>query len=123
MAIKTTLIAAGALVAASAASLAPAPASAASVGLHFGAPGFGVTIYNRDRDRRGWHRGRPHIRVLSPAQIRASLRRHGYSRIHRLDRRGNVYVARAVGFRNNLVQVTVNAHNGNVINRRVLAWR
>lgn len=120
MAIKTTLIAAGALVAASAANL--APAQAASVGLHFGAPGFGVTIYDRDH-RRDWRRPHRQVRVLSPAAIRASLRRQGYHRIHWLDRRGNVYVARASGFRNNLVQVTVNARNGHVVNRRVLAWR
>lgn len=114
MTIKTALIAAGTLIAASAAAIPSARADGLGVGLYFGTPHAGFYITDRDRHRHA----RPHHfrrHVLAPRIIRRQLRRHGFHRVVSLDLRGPVYVARAVARRGVVYRVTLDARTGRIL--------
>jgi len=117
MTFKTTIIAAGALIAAGAATVPSAQAHNAGVGLQFGTPNFSVHFRTPYRDPR-WHR-----QALSPREVRRVLRGYGYRQIRFLDRRAPVYVVRAVAYNGRAYTVRVSAYNGRIIARYALDGR
>ena len=112
MTFKTTIIAAGALMAASAATIPTAQAGNVNFGLYFGTPNASVYFGPGYRHQRGprWHR-----QALSPSEVRRVLRGYGYRQIRFLDRRAPVYVVRAVAYNGRAYTVRVSAYNGRVI--------
>ena len=117
MTFKTTIIAAGALIAASAAAVPSAQAHSVGFGLQFGTPDVSIHFRTPNRGPR-WHR-----QVLSPPEIRRVLRRHGFRQIRFLDRRAPVYVVRAVAYNGRAYKVRVSAYNGRIIARYALDGR
>lgn len=128
--LKTVLIAAGALVAVTAASL-PASAANASFGMAISSSQGTIEIRGpgyRNPGYRGPSRGHfRHQRVLSPRDVTRHLHRQGFQRVHGLQQRGAVYTARAVQRhsgaramqrRGGWVQVSVNARTGQVVSVR-----
>lgn len=90
------------------------PASAASLNLNFGQGGAQLTFH--DGNRHGWDRHDRRQRTLSAQEVRRVLRDRGYRNINYVDRRGQVYQARATlnGRRFGLV---ISARNGAILNR------
>lgn len=109
MTIKTTIIAAGALVAASAAAAPSAQASQVNFSLHLATPHASVHFTPGHRGP-VWHR-----HALSQREIRFLLRRAGYYNVHRLDRRDQIYVARVVSRNGFFYTVRLSAYTGRII--------
>ncbi|WP_430511104.1 hypothetical protein [Pannonibacter phragmitetus] len=78
--------------------------------------------WHRDRGRHGRDWGRRDAR-LSPRDIHRSLRHRGFENIDVRGARGPVYVVFATGRRGMPVKLTVNAYNGNIIDRERLGRR
>ena len=92
--------------------LAAVPASAGGLTVQFGfdGPGYGWSDH-----RGGWRdHGRRHM--LSPQEVRQELRDRGYRQIRYLDRRGEVYQARASKGRRDFYLV-ISARNGQILSR------
>ena len=113
--LKTALIAAGALVAAMTVSL-PAQAAGPSFSFgisgshgafHFSSPGY------RSPGYRHWHQRH----VLPPRAVIQRLRQQGY-RVHGVQRRGNVYLARSQQRWGQRVLITADARTGRVLSVR-----
>ena len=119
MTFRTTIIAAGALIAASAVTAPAAQAGHVNFSLQFATPHASVYFgpgYHRYRGPR-WHR-----QALSPWEIRRLLLNAGFRKVQRLDRRGPIYVARAVAYNGFLYKVRLSARNGRIIAERRVAW-
>ena len=90
----------------------PASAGGVTVQFGFGSPGYGWHDGRGD----GWRdHGRRH-HMLSPREVRRELRDRGYDRIRYIDRRGNIYQARASKGRRDFYLV-ISARNGNILSR------
>lgn len=113
--LKTTLIAAGALVAASVVSV---PAHAGSPNFSFGISGPQGSIHFSTPGYRGHAYAPWRQRALSPRAVTQRLHSQGFRRIHGLERRGHVYTARAQQRRGQRVRVAVNAFTGQVVSVR-----
>jgi len=109
MTFKTTMIAAGALIAASAATVPAAQADSVRFNLQFGTPNATIQFGTPHRGPR-WQRHK-----LSPQDARRVLRNQGFRNIRFLDRRGSVYVARAVAYNGRPYTVRVNAYSGRIV--------
>ncbi len=110
---KKTLIAAGALIAASAFAV---PASASTFSFGYSNGNFFVGSQPQHAQQRPhWNRGHQRQQVLPARSVIRELHRHGYRNVGNLQRRGNVYTARAVNPRGHWVMVQVNAHNGRIL--------
>jgi hypothetical protein len=115
MTLKTTMIAAGALIAVAAAA---APNAAEAAPRHsFGHPGVIVDAH--------WNGNpayrpapRPHWQVLPPRAIHQILRSQGLRATGPIRRKGLTYVTTAAGRDGNLYRVQVNARNGRIIQVR-----
>jgi hypothetical protein len=114
---KTALIAAGVLLAATAASV-PAQASGVSFsfGISSGQGGFHIGTPGHARPHHHW-RGHRH-QALSPRAIAQRLHGQGFRRVGQLQRRGHVYTARAQQRRGQWVIVQANAYTGQVMSVR-----
>ena len=109
---KTTMIALGALVAASAAGASAAQAGGINFAVHVGASNAGIQYVH----------GGGHVRALGPHEIRRALRHYGFYEIRSIERRGPVYVALARGYRGALYAVRLNARNGRILSQDIV-WR
>lgn len=113
---KTAVIAAGALIAATAASV---PAQAGTTSFSFGITSpqggfyFGTPSHARPHHWRG-HRQQ----ILSPRAVTQRLHRQGFRNVSRLQRQGNTYTARAQQRRGQWVMVRANAVTGEVMSVR-----
>lgn len=119
MTFKTTLIAAGALIAASAATVSSAQADNVNFGFYFGTPNAGIQFGPGYRHDRGPRWSRP---ALSPWQIRRLLFDAGFRNVRRLERQGPIYVARAVSYDGFLYTLRLSADNGRIIAGHRVAW-
>lgn len=106
--LKKTIIAAGALIAATVATV---PANAANFSLGFSTPQGSFYIGSQPYGHQ-W-RGQRH--VLPARAIINRLHSQGYRRVANLRRHGNVYVARAFHPRRGWVVVRANAYDGRLI--------
>lgn len=107
MTIRTTLIAAGAVIVASLGSIPAASAGGVNVGIHIG---------HRDH---GYHQDIRYYRPLPPHRVRHILRRQGFHQIrdiHRSGRRAYVATARAHG--GGFYKVRIHAYSGNIMDVR-----
>lgn len=67
-----------------------------------------------DRHRHGYrHR-------IGPRRVERILYRRGFRDVRRIRPRGDVYIVRAVGRRGNLVRLVVSAHDGDILDRRII---
>ena len=115
---KTTIIATVALIAAGTATVSSAQARHGNFSVHIGTPNAGIHYTHNNRGYRGPSR---HRQALTPREIRRVLRYQGFRHIRNLDRRGRVYVARAVSYNGRLYKIRLNAYNGRIIGQRVIA--
>lgn len=68
---------------------------------------------------RGWNGGYGHGHyALGPRQIRRSLRHRGFYRIKIVDRRGPMYIVRAVGWRGMPVRLVVDSRTAHIVRSR-----
>ena len=116
MTLKTSLIALGIL---TASAFAVAPASAGSAGLVIefgGAHGPAIAVTGKERYN-SFQRfdGRRHDARVPVHRVERKLSRHGFDNVRFLDDRGDAYVFRARGYRNQTVRVVVSAYTADII--------
>jgi len=117
MTFKTTIIAAGALVAASAAAVPAAQAGRVDFSFRVATPHASIH-FNPGYRGPSWHR-----QTLSPPEVRRVLQYRGFRQIRFLDRRAPVYVVRAVAYNNRAYTVRVSAYNGRIIAQQAVDGR
>ena len=70
----------------------------------------------------GWH-GHRGYRELGPRQIRRSLKHRGFYRIKILDRRGPMYIVKAVGWRGMPMRLVVDSRTAHIVRSRPAGQR
>lgn len=93
-----------------------------TVGERFKTTSFAdLTVQVDHRGHRHW-KGGPgrHYQKLGPRQIRRSLRHRGFYRIRIIDRRGPMYIVRAVGWRGMPVRLVVDSRTAHIVRSRPL---
>lgn len=83
--------------------------------IHHKKKGYG----KRNGRGHGWQGGygRGHY-SLGPRQIRRSLRHRGFHRIRIIDRRGPMYIVKAVGWRGMPMRLVVDSRNAHIVRSR-----
>lgn len=72
----------------------------------------------------GWNNGRGWgYRELGPRQIRRSLRHRGFYRIKILDRRGPMYIVKAIGWRGMPMRLVVDSRTADIVRSRPVGHR
>ncbi len=82
-----------------------------------------VQIHHKKGPRKhrgpGWRGGHGHGHyALGPRQIRRSLRHRGFYRIKIIDRRGPMYIVRAIGWRGMPVRLVVDSRTAHIVRSR-----
>ncbi|WP_305986779.1 hypothetical protein [Roseibium sp. MMSF_3544] len=92
-----------------------APQDAPIVQVHHKKKGYGKHKGN-GKGWKGGHGGGYY--TLGPRQIRRSLRHRGFYKIRIIDRRGPVYVVKAIGWRGMPVRLVVDARTAHIVRSR-----